>query len=487
MNHKHELIKGGMYLTFGSVITFILTYFFRILVSRNFSVEQYGLFFSILNFLNFFIFFIYLGLDKAAIYYIIKYHLAEEYNHIKTILFTSILLQLLAILILILFIFIFGNYLEINYFKYPGSGNMLKIFSLFLLFNIFGMINYMTIYGFNRINIFSFYDLTFNLLSLIILILFLKSNLKLYSPIMAYVLSSFLVILIFLPFSMKIFPFFKYKIEKIKSTAIELMRYGLPALLISIGLRTLMQTDTLLLTKFSSLHEVGLYQAAQPLANLFVFLSVGVTTLLFPFLAHLYNTNEFEKMSLYLSHIFKYLILLLLFAVTFFIIFSEEILGFIFGASYVPAKGIFIILLISVIFNVLCSINLQVIYSFNKQKQILKLILVVAAINIVFNLFLIPQFGGIGAAVSSTLSYLLLLFFSWRLVIKNVPISLEIKKYLLLLLVCVLFLIPLLGFNFSQMWLKLGCFSLFAVIYIFLLFLLKLFSKEELSGLVKAV
>ncbi len=420
-----KIIRDGIYLTFGSILAFIFSYLFRMVLTRYLSVSEYGLFYSIWNFLTFFLFFLYMGLDQAVVHYIVKYKASEEYDKIKTAVISTLFFQLITTAIFVILIFVFSSYLEANYFRFPQSGYFLKLMSLFLIFNVLGGISTYVLYGFQRMRVYSFYAPVQSFLYLALALIFLKFNLGLYAPFLAYLATSVLLVLFFLPFSFKSFPLFKYKMVEFKGITRTLFSYGFPVILTAISSRLLIQTDTLMLTRMTSLEQVGLYQTALPLATLLTFFSAGILTIIFPLFTELWHNNDKSKIEMYLKYIYKYLTLLMLPAVALLIIFSKSLLGIMFGQEYLAASTAMIILSLSVIFNILSSINLQSISAFGHPKDVSKIVLFGAIFNIVLNFILIPLFGINGAALATSLSYLLIFVLSWNRLRKYIIIQFE--------------------------------------------------------------
>lgn len=416
-----HIIHDGLYVTIGSIFVFLFSYAFRIVLTRYLSVEEYGLFYAIWNFLTFFLFFIYLGLDQASVHYVVKYKIENNYGKIKSVILSTLAFQLLTTLIFIAGIFFSAGFLEEQYFRYPGAGFLLMLMSVFLLFNVLGGISSYILYGFQRLKVYAFYAPIQAFLYLVLFLVFWWNGMALAAPYWAYVITSLLLVLIFLPFSWKAFPFFRHKATDFGEVTKQLFSYGLPVILTAISSRLLIQTDTLMLTRMTSLEEVGLYQAALPIATILTFLSAGVLTVLFPLFTELWHRGEKERIELYLRYIYKYLLLISLLLVILFMLFSKGLILWMFGEEYLGAQLALIILLAGALFNLFSSINLQSIAAFGNPKVVSKIVLVGALANVVLNALFIYLWGINGAALATSLCYLLMWWLSGR----------KMKKYVL--------------------------------------------------------
>jgi O-antigen/teichoic acid export membrane protein len=479
-----KVVSDGIYIMIGSVIAFIFSYAFRILLTRTFSVEEYGLFYSIWTFITFFLFFLYLGLDTASTYYIVKYNVIKNYNEIKSVILTTLLFQTITSVIFIILIFIFSNFLEINYFNYEGSSYILRFFSIYLLFNVFNVINISILLGFQKMKHYSFYAPLQSALYFLITFFLIILDFGIYSPFWAYVLTSFILFLIFLPISQRIFPIYRYKFNNIKKTTCHLFSYGIPVILIAIGSRLIIQTDTLVLTKLSSMQGVGLYQSAMPIATAFTVLTTAITIVLFPLFTELWHKKDFNQINIYLKYIYHYLIAILLPIITISIIFSGEILNLVFGKDYFPAKMTLIILLSSVLFNIFSSINFQSLSAFGKPKLVSKIILSVALFNLIFNIILIPILGTSGAALSTVTSYLILYFVSQIYLKRIISFKVKLSKYIWLVLISLFLIASSYYFVPENIIIKLSFSLLYILIYYVYIYKTKFINFKEFKELI---
>ena len=84
--------------------------------------------------------------------------------------------------------------------------------------------------------------------------------------------------------------------------------------------------------------------------------------------------------------------------------FSEFLLSM-FGNSYTLAKNAFLILLMSQFFNSISGPSALYLNMTGRQKTLNLILLGSLLINVVLNLLLIPEFGMVGAALATTISF----------------------------------------------------------------------------------
>ena len=82
---------------------------------------------------------------------------------------------------------------------------------------------------------------------------------------------------------------------------------------------------------------------------------------------------------------------------------AEFILS-IFGYDFVTGKYALLILLFGQLVNVICGSVGYILMMTNKQKKLRNFVFYSAIINIILNFMLIPKYGIMGSAISSTIS-----------------------------------------------------------------------------------
>jgi len=137
-------------------------------------------------------------------------------------------------------------------------------------------------------------------------------------------------------------------------------------------------------------------------------------------------------------HKYSFFVIVPLALIIFF--FAEQFLQTFFTADYVAGKLALQILIFGVMLYVVGSINNSMIAGMGKPKTITKIILFAALINVVANIFLIPSFGINGAAVATTLSYLIILILSTFKISQFVKIKFPWIIYLKIIVAGVFFL-----------------------------------------------
>lgn len=157
--------------------------------------------------------------------------------------------------------------------------------------------------------------------------------------------------------------------------------------------------DVLMLGYFKRAEIVGYYSAAYTFAFVFPLITGTITTILLPKVSELSEKGqlrEYTKKSLKFTTpiVFPLIILLLM---------SRPIILFIYGSDYLPSAIIFQILICGFALSIVVNPISLVIYSLNKPEILAYLNIMQLGLNFLGNLFLIPPYSAVGAAIATLL------------------------------------------------------------------------------------
>ncbi len=226
------------------------------------------------------------------------------------------------------------------------------------------------------------------------------------SPAYAWLITSVILVLVFSPILLKKFNIFSYEMEDTKKISKDLLIFGLPLMLTMVGGLVISYTDTLMLTYFRSLSEVGIYNVILPTALLLLFVGSSLGTVMFPIGSDLWARKETKKLSYGLRSMIKYAFLFMVPVALSLIFFAEIFLKLFFGPEYAPGANAFRILIVGVLFYAIGQINNSVISGIGRPRKVTQIVLIAAVLNVVINLFAIPAWGIEGAALATMCSYI---------------------------------------------------------------------------------
>ena len=180
----------------------------------------------------------------------------------------------------------------------------------------------------------------------------------------------------------------------------------------------MLNTDLLMLGWWQSAEQIGYYSAGQKIAQLLFTLPAIIASAIFPTLARLIGEGAHEKVKILMQ---KSLLLAFLGALPITlggIILGKQIVGLIYGPTYMPAILNFQILMITVLLNFPGVLIGNAAIAHDKQRQITKYLLVAALSNVLFDALLIPLYGIIGSTIATIIALTIDVGLCWSLLKK---------------------------------------------------------------------
>jgi O-antigen/teichoic acid export membrane protein len=182
-----------------------------------------------------------------------------------------------------------------------------------------------------------------------------------------------------------------------------------------------LKVDQVMLRWMGSVEDVGIYAVAATLSELWYFIPTAIVTSVFPRLIVLRSECSLQYKQRY-QQIFDLLFLIALVVAILVGVFAVEIIAIAFGDQYLEAGPILVIHVWSAVFIFMRA-------AFSKwiiTERVLIFSLVTqasgAVVNVVLNLYLIPAYGGVGAAYATLVSYAIASYFSLAIYAKTRPI-----------------------------------------------------------------
>ena len=317
-------------------------------------------------------------------------------------------------------------------------------------------------------------NILLNMILLIFILISIFTDLGIFGITLSYVVANFIPLVYeYIIFTKKIAkPKFEFDIDFCKTITM----FALPFALSGIFYSIYYSVDTVMLSNLIGDYATGIYSASYKLISvLTVFYSV-YTAVLYPVMSKFFKNDEkllvvvFEKSVKYLS-----LIIIPIAIAT--VLYSTDIIQLIFGIEFNESASALSILIWTVcllFINGACGTLLN---ASHKEMTVTKVYFIAAVFNILLNLFMIPHYSYVGAAISTVLSDLLILTISLYVIYK-LGYSVKRKLYVDLIKIIigssimggVLYLLNL------NMWVAL---PIGIIMYFGLLILLRLFDDDD--------
>lgn len=250
---------------------------------------------------------------------------------------------------------------------------------------------------------------------------------------------------------------FSFNISQIKDA----LKFSLPLLPGALSYLVISLFDRIILERYASLSELGIYSVASTLA---LALNVVIQGLYRSFEQTIFREHNNKGYLQFVDKIYKFYIASLYISGFLLVLFTKEVLIFFTSAQYYAASNYIVYLVFAVIVSGMNIFLSTLLIADNRRKIVSYSSFVAAIVSFVSNLFLIKYYNIFGACIASILSFLsvsvfyyvktnlshrylfqqlaftIILFSSYYLTLLNLPVAL-ILLIKILLIIGFLFLI----------------------------------------------
>lgn len=405
MSYTKKAVKGFAIVFIINIIAAFIGYLIRIVLARNLTVAEYGLFFAVFTLINLLAIFNNFGLSQALVKFIPGFLIKKKYDKIKNSIVIAFGMTFVTIIIISLLLFLFSDFLAKNYFKTPLAIPVLLLFILILFFSNLRTLLRSIFQAFQKMVIYVLIYLAENALILILLFFFFAFKKNIFIAVYSHIIAYVLIFIVFSLLLFKVFNFFKHKVAVKKDLVKRLFKFGIPVILSGIGGMIILYTDTLILTYFRSLEEVGIYNVVVPTVMMLMFFGKSIASVIFPMASELWARKKKKYLEDGLVMLEKYSFVIIVPLALIVLVFSKTILTLMFGAEYAIGATTMQVLIIGIIFFVIYAINSTLFSAIGKPEIGTKILLQGALINFILNLLVIPKLGMLGAAITSLITY----------------------------------------------------------------------------------
>lgn len=186
----------------------------------------------------------------------------------------------------------------------------------------------------------------------------------------------------------------------------KLLRFSVPVLFVGFSSVLLGQTDRIMLGYFKASEDLGIYTAAAIISQQAGLLMYSFGYIFCPIISDLYNRGEFTNLERLFKTVTRWIISLNLVILLPLILFSRQIMG-IFGPSF--AAGWPVLAVLSAVhligYSAGGALVGYVLQMSGKQDVELINAVVLLTANVALNLWLIPPYGILGAAMATGMSF----------------------------------------------------------------------------------
>lgn len=450
---KKRILKNSAVAILLTLVGAVFAYLIRIQYSNTLSIESYGLFYAVFGIFSALSTYSDLGFGEAISYFIPKYFKQKNYSKLWNTFLYGQFVQIIISTTLAIVIAISAPFLANNYFKVPGSENLIYIFCIFLILNGFlnGINQIFT--GLQKASYFStintlktFFILTFSL------IIFINGSQNVNTYGLIWIISYFLTVFVYLILLFKNHSFLtSSKLVKSSQFLKSLSAYALPAFFTTFIYSLMQASDIFFLTLFRGVVEVGVYNIIVPIASISIIFLAPIHNILLPLTSDLME-GEKDKMQKVLTEIYKIIPFIGVYFALFTILFPSSIISFIFGEKWLYLAGLPLSLLtVGYVFLLLANLLGTVALGLGKIRERLKILTIIGVLNIIFDAILIWKWGILGSVIMDSLIALILVIAFTHMIKIQVKFNIPYQFYLKITLFSLLVFLIIRYFNLKPL------------------------------------
>ena len=174
MSYTKLAVKSVFVVFTISILAALLGYIVRVILARNLSIEDFGLFYAVFAFLGLIWTFQTLGFDKATSRFIPEFLHKREYDEIKSSMLFVCIVQLFTNAVIVAVIYFISDFLAVNFFHNNQASSILKLMSIAFVLDSFALTLKSSFQGFNKMGYFSAIDVVRMAIIIIIVLIGIK-------------------------------------------------------------------------------------------------------------------------------------------------------------------------------------------------------------------------------------------------------------------------------------------------------------------------
>lgn len=408
--YTHKALKGATIFFIMSVLAGFVGYLVRLVLARNLTNAEYGLFYAVFALFGMLSLLRDMGMGYSLVKHLPEFNIHKKYSLMKGSIIITFINQILASFIICFVLFLFLKPLSIKFF-HTGDASII-ILLLFIMFVLmpFEKVFSFTFQGLHRMDYNSLIEFVRMLAVLVFAAVAFRYDVSPVVPCIAYIFAYLLEIFVFAPLFLRTFPaFFRVKAAIDSLLVKKLTFFGFTVMIGLVGSMIITYIDTLVITYFTDLEQVALYQVAMPTSKLLLYFTTAISIVVLPISSELWARNMKDKLRAGVDIVYRYSFVFIIPLAMLMFSFPELIIKVFFGQQYVGASKVLQILSLAGIIYTVCFINSNILSGIGKPKENTIIILVASLFNLMLNIILVPLMGISGAAYATLLSYTIML------------------------------------------------------------------------------
>lgn len=407
------IVQSSVIVFLGIALSKLLTYFYRVVIAREFGPETYGLFSLAIVVSSFFIMGASLGMPEGVLRYLAFYQGRKEREKSRYLFRSAFKILLISGIAAAAVLYVLADPIATLVFHNAGLEIFLKVFGLFLPFSVIAGFLLSSLLAFGHIGwnalINNFLQ---NLVKVIALVALLFLGMREQGVIVSYVAGMVMTcIAAYLAVRYAMAPLLaKTKLKKKGQSRVlrEVFAYAWPIVFLSAVYTIFNWTDSVVIGYFMTAADVGIYNAAFTLIALFGIAPELFKQFFFPYIVMKYSQKNMPLIQELSQQVGKWIFALNLPLFLFMAVFPGAVLNILFGSEYLMATDVLRILALG---GLLASFNtlLTNLLSMQEKSRLIMIdTLCISGLDLILNVLFVPRYGLYGAAASTTFSLALL-------------------------------------------------------------------------------
>lgn len=388
-----KFIKSTFITFISNIFIFGISFLTTIITSRVLRTTGSGLLGVSNNIITFSLLIVGFGISASNVFFI-----GKDKKKINSILGANLIITIFSIIFVII---AYMLNLKFNFKAFSGvTGRLLVVVFLVvpvtnlktLLISV--LLGLQDIVNYNKANVID------KLLTFFMLVIFIFWFKSVYSVILSGLIASIIMLLmVFYIIRYK----YKYKFSFEKYILKDMLRYGIKAQIGNIIQTLNYRLDIFIINYYLTLAQVGIYSRAVALGETLWKITGSVGTVVLPMTAHSKDKNEMKEFINKVTRISFYIILL---GSVFLVIISRPLIQFLLGKPFLPAADALNFLIPGISVFSISNILSNYIAGVGKVEKNIIASIVSCILTVVLDIALIPTMGINGAALGTSVSYI---------------------------------------------------------------------------------
>lgn len=418
-----KLIKKWFWLYFFMIITAPVGYLIKVIVSNTLSVEDVGIFYSVLWFVMLISIYHDLGLTEALQYFLPKYRIEKKYDHYKTIVLLTLIAQVTIGMVIAIGMYFWADRLAIHHFKSPEAWQILKTLCFYFIgVNIIQVLTSIY-YAFQDVKKYGRIEFVRMYTTLWFTIFFwLTHSITANNFGISWIIWVWASILIWLLLFNKKYRniFSKWKILFHKNIIKKQLKYAFRIFLSANVWLVLTQLDQQLVINLLGPTAAWYFTNYLSIISLYTIITTPILSLIFPIVSEIMAKKDNTKLELLQNTLYKYFSVFALSIWWLFFVLGPEITTILFWQKFLHSWELLMYSSPFLIINILFTINFWILAGTGNVKQRTKILALGLLITIISMVTFITVFqrGLSGAVIGTVVGWIILWLLSFRVINK---------------------------------------------------------------------